>query len=508
MARKSIPKSQQELMLQEAERLGEYAYDPLGFLMDQFPWGEEGTPLEREKGPEQWQLDECERIKNGIDPSRVLQIAVSSGHGIGKSMFVCSVGILWSLATFVDSRVIVTANTESQLSTKTWPELAKWFHMMRSNHLFTYTATSLFSNLKGHEKNWRADMQPWSETRPESFAGLHNKGRRAVVIFDEASAIADKVWETQEGAFTDADTERLWLVCGNPTRSIGRFQQCFTKFRDFWHHRKVDSRTVSFTDKIKIKQWESTYGEDSDYFRVRVRGEFPRVGSTQFFSSAQIDAASKREPTALITEPLVMGVDVARFGSNKSVIRFRKGSDARSFPPFKFSGLDTMQLAAKVAEAARTFRPSAIFVDETGIGGGVVDRLRQLRVRNVYGIVFSAKPDGIDFDGTAPRYANKRAEIYGRLREWLPTGSIQDDDDLISDLGEVQYGYNNRMEIQLEAKDDMVKRGVQSPDDGDALALTFGLPVGSLDEYGEEMDDNEDIPGGLDRDPFVEREYV
>lgn len=496
--------SKNEVYLLEVERLGEYAYDPLGFVMDQFPWGEPGTFLEKSQLPEQWQVELLSMIGAGIDPATVLQIAISSGHGIGKSAFISWI-IMWATGTYVDARVIVTANTESQLATKTWPELSKWYHASRSyKDLFEYTATSLFSRLPGHEKNWRADMQPWSESRPESFAGLHNAGRRAVVLFDEASAIAEKVWETQEGAFTDRDTERLWIVCGNPTRATGRFRDCFNKLRALWHNRKIDSRTVSLTDKVKIKEWENTYGEDSDYFRVRVRGEFPRVGNVQFFPGSLILDAMRREAQCDMYDPLIMGVDVARFGDDKSVIRFRKGLDGRSHPPLKFSGLDTMQLAARVAEAAKTFRPAAIFIDETGVGAGVVDRCRQMRVKGVVGINFSSKADGIDFDGTSPRYANKRAEMYGRSREWLKTGSIDDDDGLKTDLENVSYGYNGRMEIQLEAKDDMKARGLPSPDDGDAFALTFAHPVGMLpgDDLGQ--DSEEDRFADADFNPFEE----
>ena len=128
---------------------------------------------------------------------------------------------------------------------------------------------------KDHAKTWRADFVPWSEHNTEAFAGLHNKGKRIVLIFDEASAIADKVWEVAEGALTDEGTEIIWIAFGNPTRNVGRFRECFRRFKHPVEGRQIDSRTVEGTNKEQIAKWAADYGEDSDFFKVRVRGMFP-----------------------------------------------------------------------------------------------------------------------------------------------------------------------------------------------------------------------------------------
>jgi hypothetical protein len=182
-------------------------------------------------------------------------IAVASGHGIGKSTLIAWI-ILWSLSTETDTRVVVTANTESQLRTKTWPELAKWFRLCAARDLFRLEATSLISIDADHAKTWRADMIPWSERNPEAFAGLHNQGRRVVMLYDEAVAIPDIIWETSEGFMSDADTERLWLVFGNPTKSVGRFRECFAKagIRIFLDSKQVDSPDISFTNKERLQR--------------------------------------------------------------------------------------------------------------------------------------------------------------------------------------------------------------------------------------------------------------
>src|SRR4029453_899517 len=157
------------------------------------------------------------------------------------------------------------------------------------------------------------DAITWSEQNTEAIAGLHNKGRRAFALLDEASAIPDAVWETIEGALTDADTELLWAVFGNPTRNTARFRECFAggRFAHRWKAEQVDSRSVSITNKAQIAEWVKDYGEDSDFVRGRVRGVFPRAGSLQFIDSERVDQAVKRELVEDPTAPLVMGIDIA-----------------------------------------------------------------------------------------------------------------------------------------------------------------------------------------------------
>ena len=199
----------------------------------------------------------------------------------------------------------------------------------------------------------------------------------------------------------------------------------------------------------------------------------------QFIDSESVVAAMNRVPdfAAERDQPLVMGVDVARFGSDRSVIVLRRGRDACSWPIEKYQGLDTMTLASKVVERAAAEGVRAVFVDEGGYGAGVVDRLRQLGVPFVFGINFGGKPETWDEGGAKPLYANKRAEIWGNMKKWLEQGCLPNDPELLADLTGLQYGYDARSAIQLEKKEDMKKRGLASPDIGDALALTFALPV-------------------------------
>jgi hypothetical protein len=458
--------------------------DPMAFVLGAFPWGEVGSSLEDFTGPEPWQAEILEDIRVGLlTPDEAIQLAVASGHGIGKSACVAWI-ILWAFATAPDTRGVVTANTETQLKTKTWAELGKWFNLFIAREHFVLTATALLSRDPSRERTWRIDQVPWSEKNTEAFAGMHNKGKRLLLVMDEASAIPDVIHEVAEGALTDSDTEILWLMFGNPTRNTGRFKEAFEGglFHQFWKCRRVDSRTVSITNKRRIARWIEAYKEDSDFVRIRVLGEFPRRGLMEFFNAEDIDAAMAREVTVAPTDPLVLGVDVARFGANSSVIFPRKGRDARTIPRQVYSGLDTVALAQRVFTAQQQYHASGVMVDGGGVGGGVVDTLRNMRLY-IYEVQFGAKDDyaATTWGNTGERYANKRAAMYGALRWWLKTGAIPNDPELKRQLLSIRYGHNRQDQILLESKEDLIDEdgnGI-SVDDVDALAITFAFPVAS-----------------------------
>jgi len=475
--------------------------DPLAFVLGAFPWGEPDTVLAEFDGPDEWQLWVLSLLAAGLlTPEQAIQIAVASGHGVGKSALVAWV-ILWAFCTAPDTRGVVTANTETQLKTKTWAELGKWFNLFIGRELFQLTATALLSRDPSRERTWRIDMVPWSEKNTEAFAGLHNKGKRVLLIMDEGSAIPDVIYEVAEGALTDANTEIIWLVFGNPTRNIGRFKECFTggRFAAFWQTRQVDSRSVRVTNKTQIAKWIEAYGEDSDFVRIRVLGVFPRTGLMEFFSAAEIEAAMTREVSVALTDPLALGVDVARFGSNNSVIFPRKGRDARTLPRQVFNGLSTVELATKVFEASQGWHADGIFIDGGGVGGGVVDNVRNQHLF-CFDVQFGGRDDvgGDTWGNPGERYANKRAAMYGALRAWLKGGALPNDPELRQQMLAIRYTYNNKDEIILEKKEDMFDAGKGvSPDDLDALVLTFAYPLAAHAYAG----------GDHPRKPVVEADY-
>jgi len=449
-----------------------FKHDPRGWTNYAFDWGQ--GQLQRHPGPRAWQAETFdiigEHLSNSATRFQPCRIAVASGHGIGKSAFI-SMLLNWGVSTCAHARGVVTANTEAQLRTKTWPEVSKWAGLAINAHWWKVPAMSLYAAEDGAEKSWRIDASPWSENNTEAFAGMHNEGKRIILVFDEASKIAPKVWEVAEGALTDENTEIIWLAFGNPTQNSGRFRECFGKYRHLWHTRKIDSRTVEGTNKAYLEEMVNTYGEDSDIVKVRVRGEFPSQSVSQFIGTELVEAAQKRRLEFRDEgAPLVLGVDIARFGDDESVIRGRQGRDGRVIRPIKWRGMDTVFSAGKVAEAINLYKPEAVFIDGGGVGGGVVDILKSQNYRVIE----------VNFGAAArnpKKYANKSAEMLDDVKTWLDTGTIDNDEKLKDDLTGREYGFDKDSRIVLEKKEDMKKRGLASPDDADALALTFAEPV-------------------------------
>lgn len=457
--------------------------NPEGFVRYNFPWGVAGTPLEHFSGPDQWHIDEftamagaarlnSDRKALGLD-QEPYQSAVASGHGIGKSAMVAWL-VLFLMSTRRHCRGVVTANTQIQLEGKTWAELAKWHNMAVNKDWFKWTATKFYCVLEPDgEKNWMFECVPWSEDRTEAFAGLHNAASSVCMIFDEASAIPDSIWAVAEGAMTDG--EPFWFAFGNPTRNTGRFRECFGKYRHRWRNRHIDSRTVRITNKTQIAKWIEDHGLESDFVKVRVRGLFPAAGDKQFIGEAAVEAAQQRELVEDRGAPLIMGVDLSRGGSANNVIRFRQGRDARSRKAIRWQSRDTMYTANRIAEEIDRWRPDAVFIDGGGVGGPIIDRLTKMGYK-VIEVSFGGSP--ID----EKRFANKRAEMWQRVKDDLPQVCLpRDDNDLRDDLIGPEYSWNSHDKLLLESKDSMEDRGLASPDDGDAHALTYAGPVARRD---------------------------
>lgn len=449
-----------------------FIHDPLGFVLWAFDWGH--GVLEGETGPDTWQVEYLTRLGklcregNGA----TIRMAVASGHGVGKSTTVAWV-ILWAMATRPDLAAVVTANTGTQLSGKTWRELALWHQRCIVAHWFTWTATA-FTAVES-PMTWKVNAVTWSADNPEAFAGLH--GAFVLVIFDEASAIDDIIWEVTEGALTTLNC--IWLAFGNPTRNTGRFVDCWKRFRARWETFEVDSRTSQVAkNKAQIQEWIEDYGLDSDFVRIRVLGKFPRVASMQLIGPDLVEQAQRAEPTFEPLDPLLVGADIAREGKNETVICFRRGRDARTWRWLRFQGRDTVQVASVLARISQGSEytsgqvPDAILLDGGGIGGGVIDQLKRLGIPHVP--VLGQWPAG------DPQYQNIRTESWVRMKEWLERGgAIPSTKELAGDLVGPEYGYIGKSDkLLLESKDAMARRNLPSPDHGDALALTFAFPVG------------------------------
>ncbi len=438
-------------------------------------------PLRDHPGPDVWQTEFLTKLRDEVQARRFdgshavapIRMAVSSGHGIGKSTLQAWL-VNWIMATRPHAKGTITANTSTQLETKTWAAIQTWTKRCLCGHWFEVNSQKCYH--PSFKESWFCTAQTCREENSEAFAGQHAADSTSFYVFDEDSAVPDVIHEVAEGGLTDG--EPMIFLFGNPTRNSGRFHQvCFGSLRDRWTTTIVDSRTSRFSNKSLIEEWIHDYGEDSDFVRVRVRGLPPSASDAQFIDSTRVYGAQGRLAAVLDDDPLIAGVDVSGGGSAWTVVRFRRGLDGRTVPPIRFTGeqsRDRNMLIAALAERLKQTAPdqkiAAMFVD-SAFGSPIVERLHVLGYDNVH---------EINFGGNSPdeHMANQRAYQWSRMKDWLLRGAIpKDDPRLEADLCGPGFHLNKRDQLVLESKESMQKRNVASPDDGDALSLTFAQPV-------------------------------
>jgi hypothetical protein len=434
--------------------------DPLKFVLFAFPWGQKGTPLEHFHGPRKWQRDVLQdlaahiRANNGKVDFGTFRMATSSGRGIGKSALVSWL-VIWMLTTRIGSTTIVSANSEAQLRSVTWAEVTKWLSMAMNSHWFEVSATRVMPakwltelverDLRMGTRYWGVEGRLWSGENPDAYAGVHNFDG-VMLIFDEASGIDDAIWSVAAGFFTENTPHRFWLAFSNPRRNAGYFYECFHSKRDFWTTKVVDARSVEGTDKQVYQQIIDEYGPESTQAHVEVYGQFPNASDDQFIGANLVDEAMRRAPHKDPSAPVVIGVDPARFGADSTVIAVRQGRDIVAIK--RHRGDDTMTVVGHVIEAIETYKPALVVIDEGGLGA-----------KNPL------------------MWGNKRAEMWGEMRDWLKTASVPQDRYLKNDLTGPMMKPDSKGTIFLESKKDMKARGLASPDAADAIAVTFAFPV-------------------------------
>ena len=469
-------------MLSETDRelardMAKFYFDPLGWVMYAFPWG--SGLLAQHAGPDTWQQEFLTELGaevqarnfDGHTPVNPIRMTRASGHGIGKSTTSAWIA-LWIMSTRPRAKGTVTANTAYQLSTKTWAALQYWHKLSITRHWFEISTEKMWA--RDQKESWFVSAASHEEKNSEAFAGQHASDSTSFYIFDESSGISDKIFDVAEGGLTDG--EPMMFLFGNPTQNSGKFYRVnFGSERNFWNHRSIDSRTSRFTNKALIAEWAERYGEDSDWFRYRVKGEAPRVGFSAFIPPDAVEACRKYKAEAFATLPKIMACDVARFGDDRSIVGVRQGRQYRILG--KYRGLDLVQVADKLIGHLEAEEPDALVVDGDGLGAGVVDILKH---RN-YGRHLHEFHGGSNASDYA-MYFNQRTEVWGWMRDWLKAGAeIPDDPELAVDLCSPGYdtarGKRFHGSIQLENKDDLKSRGEASPDDGDTLAMTFAVKV-------------------------------
>lgn len=468
-----------------AEVVAEYYDDPVGFVLHAYPWGE--GDLAGFDGPDANQLEFLEALgeevrkrkfdgHNAVAPVRM---AETSGHGTGKSALGAWIAN-WIMSTRPWSIGTVTAGTATQLDERTWSALRRWTSLCITKDWWDIQSSGIYVKEKlcgpGQvPENWKVIAQTCKEENAQSFAGQHAATSTSWYLFDEASTVPDGIYKVAYGGLTDG--EPMMFVWGQPERNTGEFHNiCFGSLADRWNHRRVDSRSSKFTNKELIAEWERDYGEDSDWFRVRVLGLPPTADELQYIDFVRVKAARSRKVEVLRDEPLVAGFDVSGGGSAWNVIRFRRGLDARSFPAVRITGEQGRDRAVLIAKCSEILRAgvngipvAAMFVD-SAFGSPIVERLHTMGFRNVH---------EVNFGGSSPdsHCKNYRAFMWMKTKDWLPKGAIPDDERFAMQLCGPGYHIDKSNKLVIESKESMQKRSLASPDDADALALTFAQTV-------------------------------
>ncbi len=409
--------------------------------------------------PQAWQAKALDAIASND------RVAIKSGHGVGKTAFESWV-VLWWLMTHYPCKVAVTANSAHQLSDVLWTEIDRWARNMPPAFKDLLEFKSDKIALKGAPDSFAVARTSRREN-PESLAGFHSP--HMLFVVEEASGVPNVIFETASGALSTPGAKIL--MCGNPTRSDGYFYDAFHSDRDKWNCVTVSCEEGEYVDPKFIEDMAAKYGSASNVFKVRVLGEFPTQSDDVLLPLHLVEDAVTRDVEAGPTTPVVWGLDVARFGSDRSALAKRQGNVLIE-PVKTWQNKDLMELAGIVLSeydaVPYSMRPQAIYIDAIGLGAGLADRLRELDMPAV----------GISVSETASlkdRFNRLRDELFWAAREWFEARDVKmpSDDTLIAELTGIRYKYLSTGKLKVESKDEMKRRGQRSPDVADAFVLSF-----------------------------------
>lgn len=409
--------------------------------------------------PQKWQREALIAIRDND------KIAIKSGHGVGKTAFQSWL-ILWWLLTHYPCKIAVTANTAHQLNDVLWSEIDKWLRKLPEGFKSQLEIKSDKIALKGASDSFCVARTSRREN-PEALQGFHSENM--LFICEEASGIPDVVFQVGEGSLS---TEGAKIVmCGNPTRSDGYFYESFHSMRDRWFNMTVSCEEGDYVSASFLEDMKSKYGDESNIYKVRVLGEFPTQSDDVLLPLHLVESATKRDIQPSPTTPVVWGLDVARYGSDRSALAKRRGQEL--LEPIKtWSGKDLMELAGIILteyDAVRyNDRPHAIYIDAIGIGAGLADRLKELDMPAV-SISVSESASLKD------KFTRLRDELFWNCREWFEGRDVKipQDETLIQEITGIRYKFLSTGKLKIESKDEMKRRGQRSPDVADAFVLTF-----------------------------------
>ncbi|HTO84007.1 MAG TPA: terminase B [Methylomirabilota bacterium] len=419
--------------------------------------------------PQAWQVEALELV------ARHDRVAIRSGHGVGKTALLAWL-ILWFLITRRPVRIPCTAPTSHQLGDVLWSEIAKWRRRLPAGLAAQISVTGEHVYRAESRQECFAVARTARRDQPEAFQGFH--GENLLFVVDEASGVDDSIFEVGEGAMSTVGAKAV--LAGNPTRTSGYFYNAFHRDSDAWKTLRVACADSPMVAPRYASGMARRYGADSNIYRVRVLGEFPTSEDDAVIPVELCASAVHRDVEPLPERRIIWGLDVARFGADRTALAKRRGNVLLE-PVTYWRNKDLKQSADEVAKAYEACddadRPFAIMVDSIGYGAGVADILRSMG--------YPARDVNV---GQTPddkaRFSLLRDELWWRAREWLETRNcvLPDDQDLIGELTVAKYSFTHDGKVQVEGKDEMKKRAVQSPDLADAFCLTLAWRADKIPE--------------------------
>lgn len=422
-----------------------YGNDPVAFVIEVL-----------KADPSPWQ---CEFLRAVARGER--RITVRAGHGVGKST-VCSWALVWHMVTKYPQKAVVTAPTAAQLFDALFAELKSWINRLPPILRDSFEVLSDKIAFKAAPESSFISARTSSAERPEALAGIHSE--HVLLVVDEASAVPEAVFEAAVGSMSGHSATTILI--GNPTRNSGLFYKTHHQLAADWFRLHVSCIGNPLVTEDFVKQVIQTYGEGSNAFRIRVLGEFAVADDDTLIAAELVDSAINRDLTVGDDEPVIYGLDVARFGTDRTALCKRRGPVVEEIR--SWGGLDLMQTVGMVVNEAKLDRPIEICVDTIGLGSGVADRLREQG--------FNVKDVNVSESSAMNPNANKlRDELWLSAKDWLATRAVRlpKDDMLRMELVAPRYGFTSSGKLVVESKDSMRKRGQRSPDLADALCLTF-----------------------------------
>lgn len=419
--------------------------------------------------PDEWQRNVL------MDIAGYTKVSVRSGHGVGKTS-VEAIVLLWFLSCFRFPKVIATAPTRQQLNDILWSEVEKW----RSKspllqELLTWTKTYVY--MKGYEKRWFAVAKTASE--PENMQGFHEENM--LIIVDEASGVEDDIMEAILATLSGKNNKLL--MCANPTRTTGTFYDSHNRDRGMYKCHRVSSLDSTRTNKENIAAFIKKYGEHSNVVKVRVYGDFPAQEDDVFLPLPLIEQTVVNEIDTEKIYKITMGVDVARYGDDETIIATNVGGII-DIPVVRHGqslmttvGDIVMQYKRLIKEYPNYKGVITVNIDDTGLGGGVTDRLEEVKIEErlrrleIVPVNFGSKPPQ---DGSEDRYQDISTYMWATLKTLMENKevSIANDEELVAQLSVRKYSITSTGKIMLESKKAMKDRGIKSPDRGDAVVLS------------------------------------